>query len=184
MILPERYCFDNVIFAHCERDSVALSSVLRHRPFAVLVAPGRDGNWATAALLRTGSLVIRGSALRQGSRALIQLIRLLRSSRLPAAVSVDGPVGPPGKAKGGVVVCAQLTGRLIVPLATAASRRLRFRGSWSDIFLPLPFSHVWIACGEPIRVPAGINRDVIRVLSLELTAQLAKLRNRAESSCG
>src|SRR5262245_30920681 len=89
-IPPQPYCFDDVIFAHCERDTLALSSVLPRRRFVLLVATGRDGNRATTALLRTGSRVVRGSSLRGGARALLQLIRLLRSSSLPAALSVDG----------------------------------------------------------------------------------------------
>jgi len=182
VVHPEQYPCQNTIFAHSERDSLALASVLLfHRRFVLLVALGRDGDWATAALRSLGSTVVRGSVLRGGSRALRRLIQLLLSSSLPAAVAVDGPLGPPGQAKPGIVLCARLTGRPIVPVATAAERRLKFPGTWSGIFLPLPFSRVWIVCGDPLPVSEKADRMAIRTLSQELTERLARARRHAES---
>jgi lysophospholipid acyltransferase (LPLAT)-like uncharacterized protein len=62
----------------------------------------------------------------------------------------------------------------------AAARRAFVVGlSWSKIWLPLPFSRVVVVVGEPLPVPAGLNRADLDRLAGELTARLAAARSRA-----
>ena len=176
---PATYPFGREVFALCERDAFALGGILGRARFTTLIAPGRDGDWATEAVKALGGRVVRGATERGGARALAQLLRDLPGDDGPLALVVDGPLGPSGVAKGGAVVCAARTGRPLRPVAAAARRALVVTRSWSKIWLPLPFSRVVVVVGEPLPVPAGLDRAGRERLAGELTVRLAEARRRA-----
>ena len=176
---PAEYPFGREIFALCERDALALAGIIAYTRLTALVALGWDGDWASGVLARLGYGVIRGSSLRSGAGALIRLIRTMRAAAAPVAIVVDGPLGPSGEAKPGIVRCAQRTGRPIRALGVAARRRIVFRSTWSELFLPLPCSRVVVACEDPLSIPASADRAVVADLTLELNARLARAQERA-----
>lgn len=178
---PRDYRFDSMLFAYSERDDLPLAWVMTHPDFIVLVAAGRDGDWASEALQALGGSTVRGSSLQSGSTALLSLIRRLRKHRGPVAICVDGPLGPQGRIQNGVLACARYSGRTVTPLGTAASRCVVFRKTWSQIFLPLPFSRVIISCGSPLGVPRQSGRAEIAALNSELARRLQLERARAEA---
>ncbi len=178
-VTPAAYPFGREIFAFCERDAFALGGILGNARFTTLIAPGRDGDWATEAVKSLGGRVVRGATERGGAQALSQLLRNLPGDSGPLALVVDGPLGPAGVAKGGAVVCAARTGRPLRPVAAAARRALVVTRSWSKIWLPLPFSRVVVVVGEPLPVPAGLDRPGRERLAGELTVRLAEARLRA-----
>jgi lysophospholipid acyltransferase (LPLAT)-like uncharacterized protein len=89
------------------------------------------------------------------------------------ALLADGPRGPAGVAKPGVVALARLSGRAIHPLALSATPSFRFR-SWDRSLLPLPFARVICHFGAPFALgdpPKRQERDKdSRVLGRELEA--------------
>lgn len=176
---PATYPFGREIFALCERDALALGGILGCARFTTLVAPGRDGDWATDAAEAIGCRVVRGATERGGTRALARLLRDVPADDGPLALVVDGPLGPSGVAKGGAVVCAARTGRPLRPLGAAGRRAVVVGRSWSKIWVPLPFSRVVVVVGEPLPVPAGLDRAGRERLAAELTARLAEARTRA-----
>jgi lysophospholipid acyltransferase (LPLAT)-like uncharacterized protein len=64
----------------------------------------------------------------------------------------DGPRGPAGVAKPGIVALARATGTELVPVGIAAHPVWRF-GSWDRAELPRPFARVQCVYGAPLRVP-------------------------------
>ena len=98
------------IYAVCERDAVVASGLIAGQRMAVLVAHGRDGDWASALLAAIGCHVIRGSARRGGALGLRGLLRHLESSETAVGLIVDGPLGPAGVAKRGAAMCAAKSG--------------------------------------------------------------------------
>lgn len=176
---PEQYACGPRIFAICERDALAVAGVFRRMGCHALVALGRDGDLAGAALEKIGCRVFRGATRRGGVSATRALIRSLARFAGPAGLVVDGPLGPSGQARPGVLYCAARTGRPVVPLGIAASREVVFAGTWSRLFLPLPFSRVMIVCGQPIRVPSSAGRRELGPLAEELSRRLAEARESA-----
>ncbi|MCD4751204.1 MAG: DUF374 domain-containing protein [Thermoanaerobaculales bacterium] len=176
---PKSYRSGREIYALSETDAIALGALVIGRDFVALVAEGRDGDWATALLKGLGCQVVRGSSLRGGLRGLRGLLTALDESAGPAAIVVDGPLGPAGQAKPGSIFLSKYTGRPIRGVAAAASRAVVFRNSWSRIYVPLPFSTVVVACGDRITVPSYTTFQDMDDLAQQLSRRLAQLRSRA-----
>jgi lysophospholipid acyltransferase (LPLAT)-like uncharacterized protein len=178
---PSEYSFEPAIYAHSEQDDLVLAALLGRSRFVMMVTKGRDGDLAAQPLEAAGVTVIRGSSLHSGSEALMDMVVRLRNSAQPCVICVDGPIGPRGKAKPGVFVCAQHSGRPIIPVAAAARHAWVFRKSWAQMYLPFPLSLVAVALGEPIRVGPETTRAEIEYRAAELSESLASARQRATS---
>ena len=76
---------------------------------------------------------------------------------------------------------AQLTGKPILPISVAASRTWRFR-TWDRFELPLPFSRVVIAYGEPVKLPRGVDADSLARWQAEMAERLQALQQQARAA--
>jgi lysophospholipid acyltransferase (LPLAT)-like uncharacterized protein len=176
---PRSYEFPAEIWALCERDTLALAGLAAARGFTVLVALGADGDWAAAVLTALGCKVVRGSSRRGGWTALRRLLSQLESGSGPLAVVVDGPLGPDGRVRPGALVCSQWSGRPLRVVAAHARYRVRFPGTWSGIYLPLPFAKVAIALARPLQVPATAALSDLDRWASEVEHRLAGARSDA-----
>jgi len=150
--------------------------------YAVLVSDHADGERIARAIGGLGTRAVRGSSLRGGIAALRAAARLL-SAGVSVAVTPDGPLGPPGVAKPGVVALASLSGAPIVPMAYAARPDLVF-SSWDRFRVPLPFGRAWTALGEPLVVPAGLDSVALEPYRAALEAALARLTDEVDRHAG
>jgi lysophospholipid acyltransferase (LPLAT)-like uncharacterized protein len=173
---PGEYVNAPEVLALCERDALVFGSTLPGRRLTVLVAHGRDGDWAAALLAGLGCRIVRGASQRGGSQALRDLVAALRESPAPLGLVVDGPLGPIGRAKPGAAFCAIESDRPLRALGAAARHALIFHGSWSGIYLPLPFTRVEIAL-EPVG-DHPTNREV-ETLTDDLDRRLTRTRETA-----
>jgi lysophospholipid acyltransferase (LPLAT)-like uncharacterized protein len=124
------------------------------RPVAVLSSGHRDSR-ITAVVSRLCHLdVVLGSSTRGAVGGYRQLLRRLRAGR-SICINPDGPRGPAGQLKPGVIQLARHTGCPMVPVALAASRHRRLR-SWDRTLVPLPFGRVVITLGAPRRWQAEV----------------------------
>lgn len=122
-------------------------------PGAVLVSHHRDGELIAGTVAHFGVEAVRGSSSRGGTSALFAMVKRLQEGTC-IGVTPDGPRGPRMRASEGIVTVAQLSGRAVVPVSCAASRRLVL-GTWDRFVIPLPFSRGVYVWGTPIRVPRG-----------------------------
>jgi lysophospholipid acyltransferase (LPLAT)-like uncharacterized protein len=100
-----------------------------------------------------GWQAVRGSSSRGGLKAMFGMIQNIRAHGLGAHI-VDGPRGPVGVVKNGIVHMARETGAVVVPVYAEAASAWRFR-SWDRFFIPKPFSRVCIRFGDMITMPAA-----------------------------
>ena len=168
------------IYAVCERDALAASGLIAGQRMAVLVAHGRDGDWASALLAAMGCRVIRGSASRGGALALRGLLRHLASSETAVGLVIDGPLGPAGVAKPGAAMCAMKSGCLMHAVGVSCRWKLRVPRTWSGIYLPLPFSRI-VFVDEVCRA-ACRNQTDVEAASKRLTDSLTIAGERAEAA--
>lgn len=132
----------------------------RHEGIVTMASRSKDGEIIAGWLERNGYSVVRGSSTRGGSEALREMVRRIRSG-LSAALTVDGPTGPPRVVQPGIVELARLTGGWILPI-TSSSARPRFLSSWDRYLLPMPFSGNVVLYGEPFPIGEADSDDEAR----------------------
>jgi lysophospholipid acyltransferase (LPLAT)-like uncharacterized protein len=120
---------------------------------ALMISQSKDGDIIAGVAEKTGWHAVRGSSSRDGGRALTEMVKHLNHSGLAAHV-VDGPRGPAGVIKAGVVSLARATGAVVVPIYATADRAWYFK-SWDRFMLPKPFAHVNLRFGEMIDLSSG-----------------------------
>lgn len=171
-----------VLYAHWHGDELLLVPVFAYKRMAVLVSRSSDGNLMQWLLRWMGYKVVRGSSTRGGVGGLKGLIDAVRSGR-DASLAVDGPRGPIYKVKPGILKLAQETGAVIIPGASAASKKYVFKKAWNKCYFPLPFSKCVIVYGNPIVVQKEISVLQFEELRKGLEDTLISLKDRAEGLC-
>jgi lysophospholipid acyltransferase (LPLAT)-like uncharacterized protein len=119
---------------------------------SIMISKSRDGEMIAGVAERSGWHPVRGSSSRGGAEALRTIIERFGQSRLVGHI-VDGPRGPAGKVKAGVIRLAHVADAVIIPFYTSADRAWYFN-SWDNFFLPKPFSEVKISFDHMIRFKA------------------------------
>ncbi|QVL52727.1 MAG: DUF374 domain-containing protein [Cyanobium sp. M30B3] len=125
------------------------------RPVAALLSLHRDAQIVGVAARLRGITLVSGSSSRGGARAYRQLLTWL-ASPASACITPDGPKGPAGTIKPGVIRLAEQSACRVVPVAFMASRMRRLR-SWDRTIVPLPFGCHRLILGAPLDLagPAG-----------------------------
>jgi len=123
-----------------------------YRP-ALMISQSKDGDIIAGIAEKSGWHAVRGSSSRNGGRALKEMVGQLERTGLAAHV-VDGPRGPAGIIKAGVVSLAQAAGAVVVPVYTTSDRAWYFR-SWDRFMLPKPFAKVTLRFGEMLDLTSG-----------------------------
>ena len=133
----------------------------RRRRTVVLVSLSRDGAMQARALAVQGLRVVRGSSSRGGARGLAALVRAMKREQADAAFAVDGPRGPLGVVKGGVIAAAQATAAVVVPMTGRVGRGVVLRRAWDRFAVAWPFTRVDVVLGAPIEPAASGARDAV-----------------------
>src|SRR5262245_30543991 len=151
----------------------------RDRGLVIPVSLSRDGDRIDAVLRRLGfAPSARGSSSRGATALLRELIRRVRAG---ASIGMlpDGPRGPSGVAKPGIVALARATGARLVPVGVAARPAFRF-GSWDRVRLPLPFARVRCVYGEPLVLPRDAEPEALEAARVRFEAELHAVEAWAE----
>ncbi len=92
---------------------------------------------------------VRGSSSRGGREALAAMVAEL--SVHPVAVhALDGPRGPRGLIKAGIIRMAQLSGAPIIPVYISVNRAWILR-SWDRFIIPHPFARAIFIVGQAVQ---------------------------------
>jgi lysophospholipid acyltransferase (LPLAT)-like uncharacterized protein len=137
--------------------SLAYVTKFRYFKPIVMISQSKDGELAARIAQRLGLVTVRGSSSRGGETALVAITNALREN--PAVIHiVDGPRGPKGIVKPGLISIAQVSGAVVIPVIVAA-KKAWIAGSWDRFLIPKPFSEVTIEWGQPFVVPRDIDTD-------------------------
>jgi len=137
----------------------AITHFRSYRSFkpSLMISKSKDGDIIARIAENQGWHAVRGSSSRDGGEALKEMVERLRQSGLAGHI-LDGPRGPAGIVKAGVISLARATGAVVVPFYTAADRAWYFH-SWDRFMLPKPFARVTIRFGQMMPFPGdGDNR--------------------------
>ena len=177
---------EQVLFNHLQQGGKAIVAFWHQRFFgaigyakkfrslapSVIISKSRDGELIARVAMRLGIRPVRGSSSRGGKEALAAMVADL--SLHPAAIhAVDGPQGPKGAVKAGVIRMAQLSQAAIFPVYISLERAWITRG-WDRFLIPKPFSRILIRWDDPIFVPEKMNPESFEALRLNLEDRLTR----------
>jgi lysophospholipid acyltransferase (LPLAT)-like uncharacterized protein len=162
----------------------ALAYVTKFRNFKpiVMISQSRDGELAARIADKLGLVPVRGSSSRGGTTALVEILKALKEN--PAVIHiVDGPTGPKGTVKPGLISMAQMSGAVIVPVIISA-KKVWIMKSWDRFMVPKPFSGVTIEWGQPLVVPRILDSSRQEELRAEIEKRLSERHAEADRSLG
>lgn len=125
---------------------------------SIMISQSKDGEIVAKMALRNGWNPIRGSSSSGGTEALRKMIKYLKEKKLAAHI-VDGPKGPSGIVKPGIIHLAHATNAVIVPFFVSAEKAWYFN-SWDKFILPKPFSKVLLRFGEMIKFDRVKDKEI------------------------
>jgi lysophospholipid acyltransferase (LPLAT)-like uncharacterized protein len=162
----------------------ALAYVTKFRNFKpiVMISQSSDGELIASLASRLGLVPVRGSSTRGGRDALMAILRALKKN--PGVIHiVDGPTGPKGVIKPGLMAMAQVTGAPIFPIIISAEKAWVMR-SWDRFLVPKPFSKVTIRWGDPFPVPRGTRPDQLEELRKQVESLMLEAHAEADLKSG
>ena len=149
------------------------------KPIAIMISQSRDGELISGIVNRLGWRPVRGSSSWGGRDALREIKTLVHKGYKVGHI-VDGPRGPLGIVKPGLLLIAQISGMPIVPTITSAERKWVFN-SWDRFMIPKPFSRVIFRFGDEIYVPINLQGTAFEEKRSSIENTLKKLYVETDS---
>jgi lysophospholipid acyltransferase (LPLAT)-like uncharacterized protein len=149
------------------------------RALVAMVSRSADAELNAMVVEKFGIETVRGSGGREnarhldkgGAKALVALKKALDAGKNVAMIA-DIPHGKPRDAGMGVVLLARLSGRPIISVAIATSRRKVLEKSWDKTTISLPFGRSAVTVGELIYVPKNADEAEMERKRQQLTDTL------------
>jgi lysophospholipid acyltransferase (LPLAT)-like uncharacterized protein len=187
---------EDSILQHLHQGGKAIAAVWHQRIFLVLTYARRFSEFAPAAMIsqsRDGDIIadvarrlnfrpVRGSSSRGGREALAAMIADLAENSV-AVHAVDGPRGPRGIIKAGLISMAQLSGVPIVPLIISTNRAWILK-SWDHFLIPKPFSTVVVRWDKLTPVPAALDQTAFEAIRLAVEKRMQQNHDEDDRNLG
>ncbi len=147
--------------------------LMKNRKIIAMVSEHGDGEIIARTVEHLGYKTIRGSSTRGGTKAFRSMLRALRKG-YPCTILPDGPQGPRQHMKLGAIFLAQRTNALLLPFTFSAKKPITIN-SWDRFTLWWPFSKLYAAFGEPIKIPDNISRDELERYRFDIENRMNQL---------
>jgi lysophospholipid acyltransferase (LPLAT)-like uncharacterized protein len=178
-----------VILAVWHGQHILLPALRINMPASVMISRSLDGEITARIAEVYGSKAIRASGGRDQRRSLakggmhgfLEMLRALEQGE-NVVQTADIPKGTPRLVGRGIISLAALSGRPIIPLAVASSRRYKFKNAWDKTSLNMPFGCSAICMGKMLNVPA--NKELHEAARVELENELNRITSRAYNLAG
>lgn len=149
---------------------------------SVMISQSRDGDLIADIFSRMDFRPVRGSSSKGGKKALSAMVDDLKDHAFGVHI-LDGPRGPIGVIKPGLIVMAQQSGASIIPVYTSVSRAWVLK-SWDRCLIPKPLSKITVRWGEPISVPRQMNEQAFEDFRLGLEKHMLENQRRDDRRFG
>jgi lysophospholipid acyltransferase (LPLAT)-like uncharacterized protein len=159
-----------------------IPSILAHsnERYTMIVSESKDGELVAVTCENFGHSPARGSSTRGGKKALLEMVRNVKSG-IPGALTVDGPQGPAHVVKPGVIELARLAHCAILPMSPYPEKFWVIKKSWDQFRIPKPFSKIVIAIGEPVYIGEDVTKEKFDQVALHIGNLLEKGEKIARS---
>lgn len=148
----------------------------------VMISKSNDGNIIATATEHMGIKTVRGSNNKHGVGATLELLEKLEQGE-SAAITIDGPRGPKGVVKEGVVNIAKISQVPIIPMTwySPSPFLLKFN-TWDEFNYPLFATKIIAVYGEPIYVPNDCSKEDIEFYRQKVEDELNNLYKYAQDN--
>jgi lysophospholipid acyltransferase (LPLAT)-like uncharacterized protein len=158
---------------------------------SVMISRSLDGEITARIAEAFGARTIRASGGRDRSRTLqkggmagfIEMLRALEEGD-NVMQTADIPKGTPRRVGPGIIALAKRSGRPIVPLAVASSRRRVVKGAWDRATFNLPFGRSALVVGEALVIAPDADDEMLEGARQRLEAEMARITARAYELTG
>lgn len=135
------------LIASFHQDDAAVLKKFAHRNIGIMVSPSKDGEILAQVCNHLGYQLIRGSSNKKAIASVIASLKFLKKGHR-LAIAVDGPRGPYGDVKEGIIRISEKTKCPIIPIAVLPNSYWEFSKAWNKPRLPKPFAKVRVLIGE------------------------------------
>jgi lysophospholipid acyltransferase (LPLAT)-like uncharacterized protein len=149
---------------------------------SVMISQSRDGEMIARVYSRFNFRPVRGSSSRGGKEALAAMVEDLIHHQFAVHV-MDGPRGPRGIVKPGLIVMAQLSGVPIFPVYISVNRAWVLN-SWDCTLIPKPFSTIVIRWDNPIIVPEQLDEEAFEAIRKQIERHMKDNQIRDDQEQG
>lgn len=169
-----------IIYAHWHRHIFVTIYRFKNTGVRPLISLSEDGEIVAQIAVEFGMNPVRGSSSRGGARAFLKLANAIKEDNSEVLITADGPKGPPQRIKDGTFRLAQKTNAVVVPIGWHASRVKIFEKTWDKFKIPLPFSSITYAYGEPFFIPPDAAKEDYDILKARLEQAMVRLEREVE----
>ena len=170
-----------IIYAYWHRHIFVTIYRFKNTGARPLISLSGDGEIVSQIAVEFGMNPVRGSSSKGGARAFLKLLAAIKVDNSEVLITADGPKGPLRQIKDGTIRLAQKTNSVIVPIGWHASRVKIFEKTWDKFKIPLPFSSIIYAYGEPFFIPSGVKREDYSRLKEKLKQAIDSLEKEIEA---
>jgi len=149
------------------------------KPISIMISQSKDGDIVSGIVQLLGWHPVRGSSSKGGRHALRKIKRLVHEGYKVGHI-VDGPRGPLGVVKPGLLLIAQATGMPIIPIITSAEKKWVFN-SWDRFMVPKPFSRVLIRFSDEVSIPRKLAPSDFEEKRLQIENTFKKLYDETDA---
>ena len=147
----------------------------RHNYYA-LAGLNKDAEIISKIATKLGWKMLRGSGSRGGSKAYMEMIRVLNKGG-KLFITPDGSQGPEYEVKEGAIKSALRTEAIMVPVSGQASRAWKIR-NWDTFVIPKPFGRIVHVVGDPVDVQDFDEGDSVEDV---IKAEMIKTEEEADA---
>jgi hypothetical protein len=172
-----------ILFVSWHQGLLFFAYHFRFRDGIVMVSRSKDGELIARTVKRLGFMSARGSSSRGGKDAMNTMIDIVNRTHCSAGLVADGPRGPFGVAKIGIIKIAQETGLPLIPVIVWAKRKILFK-NWDRTLLALPFTRIAFYYEEPIWIPKDATPERMEQARVDLEDTLNRMHRHAREYFG
>lgn len=175
-----------VILAVWHGQHILLPALRINLPASVMISRSLDGEITARIAKAYGSKPIRASGGRANSHninkgGMYGYLEMLQAIKRGENVvqTADVPKGTPRRVGLGIIKLSAQSGRPIIPLAVASSRRHVFAKSWDKTSLNLPFGRTAIYMGSLQNPPSSMTAENLEAARVNLEEEMHHITQKA-----
>ncbi len=156
-----------------------LAILIIKTPIVVMISNSIDGEIANRIVSVFGVDAVRGSSSKNGSKSLKKMASIMKEKDFSIGFTLDGPNGPIGVIKPGIIRIAQITGNSILPVAVSCNKFWIYN-SWDRFIIPKPFSKIRFIITKEIKIKKKLSKKEFESKRVNLEYKIQQIYKKIQ----